>query len=133
MLKNIAKWLSKNKAKIITWCVTGFVLFYMYACESQVRSLNNSKRLVNRAELQAEFNHFIDTADIRFASLDRQDKLRAIILNNALIVMQGQPFNPVGLITAMLSVYGVAQAAKNTSGAIKNARAKRANNKSPTA
>lgn len=127
------KWLSKNKYKILTWCVTGFVLFYMSACEPKVRSLNNTKRFVGRAELQAELNHIIDTADIRFASLDRQDKLRAIVLNNALIVMQGQPFNPVGLITAMLSVYGVTQAATKTTGAIKNARAKRANNKSPTA
>ncbi|MBA7618125.1 hypothetical protein ES703_25446 [subsurface metagenome] len=127
------EWFSKNRYKILTWAVTGFVLFYMYACESQVRSLNNGKRLVNRAELQAEFNYFIDTADIRFASLDRQDKIRAIVLNNALIVMQGQPFNPVGLITAILGVYGVQQAAKNTTGAIKNARARRANNKSAPA
>lgn len=126
------KWLSKNKTKIILWTVTLATLFYMYACESQVRSLNNSKRLVNRAELGAELNHIIDTADIRFASLDRQDKLRAIILNNALVVVQGQTFNPVGIITALLGVYGVQQAAKNTTGAIKNARAKRANNKSAT-
>lgn len=125
-------WLSKNKYKILTWCVTGFVLFYMYACEPKVRSLNNSKRFVNRAELSAELNHIIDTADIRFASLDRQDKLRAIILNNALVIVQGQPFNPAGLITAILSVYGITQAAKNTSGAIKNVKRKRANNKSPT-
>lgn len=126
------EWLKKNHKTIIMYCVTIGVLLYLYACESQVRSLNSSKHLVNRAELQAELNSIIDTADIRFASLDRQDKIRAIILNNAMVVVQGQPYNPVGLLTAILSLYGVTQAAKNTSGAIKNARAKRANNKSPT-
>lgn len=118
-------WLKKNKRMIIAYTVTIGILIYLYACESQVRSLDGSRRLVTRVELQAELNAYLDKIDIRFASLDRQDKVRAIILNNAMIVMQGQPFNPAGLITAMLGVYGVTQAAKNTTGAIKNVRAKR--------
>jgi len=125
-------WLKKNKKTVIAYTVTIGVLIYLYACESQVRSLDGSRRLVTRVELQAELNTYLDKIDIRFASLDRQDKLREIILNNAMIVVQGQPFNPAGLITAVLTLYGVTQAAKNTTGAIKNVRAKRANNKSPT-
>jgi len=125
-------WLRKNRVTVIAYAVTIGVLLYLYACESQVRSLDGSRRLVTRVELQAELNTYLDKIDIRFASLDRQDKLREIILNNAMIVVQGQPFNPAGLITAVLTLYGVTQAAKNTTGAIKNVRAKRANNKSPT-
>lgn len=129
-------WLKENKKTVIAYVVTIGVLVYLYACESQVRSLDGSKRLVTRVELQAELNSYLDKVDIRFASLDRQDKLREIILNNAMIVIQGQPFNPAGLITAAMTLYGVTQAAKNTTGAIKNARAKRnnrANNKPGTA
>lgn len=127
------EWLKKNVRTLIVYGVTIGVLVFVYACESKVRSLDGTNRLVGRAELQAELNTYLDKVDIRFASLDRQEKLRSIILNNAMIVMQGQPFDPVGLITAILTVYGITQAAKNTSGAIKNARAKRTNNKSPTA
>jgi len=127
------KWIVTNKTKLISLVATAGIMFYLYSCESQVRSLENSKELVTRTELTAELNAYLDKFDIRFASLDRQDKIREVILNNAMIVVQGQPFNPAGLITAMLSVYGVTQAAKNTTGAIKNARDKRANNKPTTA
>lgn len=126
------KWIKEHKRTIIMYAVTIGVLIFLYACESKVRSLDGSKRLVTRPELQAELNAYLDKFDIRFASLDRQDKIRALILNNALIVVQGQPFNPAGLITAILSVYGITQAAKNTKGAIDNVKRKRANNKSPT-
>ncbi|MBA7713000.1 hypothetical protein ES703_121995 [subsurface metagenome] len=126
----ILQWLNKNKYKLMIWTITLAVLFVLYACDSKVRSLNNDRRLVNRAELTMQLNHIIDKAGLRFASLDRQDKLRAIIFNNALVVLQGQPFNPIGLITAVASIYGLTQVAKNTGGVIKNARAKRANNKS---
>lgn len=118
-------WLKKNKRMIIVYCVTIGVGIFLYACESQVRSLDGSKRFVTRAELQAELNAYIDRADIKFASLDRQDKFRQLVLNNAMLVVQGNTFNPVGLLTGLLGIYGVSQAAKNTTGAIKNARAKR--------
>lgn len=127
------EWIKNHKRIIIVYAVTCGVLLYLYACESRVRSLNNDKRLVTRAELQAELNALIDKAEIRFASLDRQDKLRQIILNNAMVVVQGQPFNPAGLITAVAALYGVTQATGKTAGAIKNARDKRKNNKSSTA
>jgi len=126
-------WLKKNKRMITVYVVVIGMMIYLYACESRVRSLDGSRRLVSRIELEAELNAYLDKVDIRFASLDRQDKLRAVILNNAMIVMQGQPFNPMGLVTGVLALYGVTQASKKTTGAIKNVRAKRANNKSPTA
>lgn len=125
-------WLKKNKRIVVMYSVTIGVFVFLYACESRVRSLDGSKRLVSRAELNAQLNHYLDTVDIRFASLDRQDKLRSLILNNAMIVIQGNPFNPIGMLTGVLSLYGITQAAKNTTGVIKNVRAKRANNKSPT-
>ena len=124
-------WVKKNKRMIIMYSVTIGVFVFLYACESRVRSLDGSRSLVTRPELQAQLNHYLDTVDIRFASLDRQDKIRAIILNNAMIVVQGNPFNPVGLLTGLLSLYGIQQAGKKTSGAIKNVRAKRAANKPP--
>lgn len=126
------EWLKKNRRSLIVYVITIGTLIFIYACEPRVRSLNESQRFVNRAELEAEFNAYIDKYDLRFASLDRQDKIRAIILNNAMIVVQGQPFNPIGLLTAMLSVYGITQAAKNTTGAIQNVKRKRTSNKSPT-
>lgn len=126
------EWLKKNGRTLIVYGVIVGVLIFLYACESRVRSLDGSKKRVTRSELVTEFNAYIDKYDIRFASLDRQDKVRQLVINNAMLFVQGNTLNPVGILTAILGIYGVQQAAKNTSGAIKNAKRKRTNNKSPT-
>lgn len=127
------EWLKKNGRTLLVYGVIIGVLVFLYACESRVRSLDGSKKLITRTELVMEFNAYIDKYDMRFASLDRQDKVRQLVINNAMLFVQGSTLNPVGIITAILGIYGVQQAAKNTSGAIKDARRKRNNNKSPTA
>jgi len=118
------EWLKTHRTALIGYLTCIAVLLFIYACEPKAKSLTNSGTMVTQPELQEELDHFIATAEIRFASIERQKKLRALILQNALVVVEGQPFNPIGLITGFLALYGTAQAAKNTTGAIKNARAK---------
>lgn len=103
-------WIKKNHKAIITAIVCVVVCFWLYACESQVKSLDGSNRLINRAELQLELDTFIYSAQLRMLSLDKQDALRNIVVENALLVMQGQPFNPVGLLTSILGIYGAVHA-----------------------
>lgn len=124
----IIEWIKKHWTLLIGLLTcTGF-LFYCYACEPKVRSLTDSNRLVNRQELQLELDQYIGMAQLRVVDLDKQEKLRALILQNALVLVQGQPLNPVGIITAIAAVYG-GIAATNTAGkVVKNARAKRKNN-----
>ncbi|GAF86828.1 unnamed protein product [marine sediment metagenome] len=127
------EWLKKNTRVLIVYGVIIGSMVYLYSCESTVRSMENGKRFVTRPELQIEINTYLDRVDIKFASLDRQDRLRQIVVNNAMLIAQGSELNPVGILTGLLSIYGIQQVAKNTTGAIKNARNKRTNNKSPTA
>jgi len=127
------EWFKSHKTALIGYLICIGVMFYVYACEPKTKSLTNNGTLVTEPELQAELDHFIATAEIRFASLERQRKLRQLVLNNALVVVEGQPFNPVGLITGILALYGTAQAAKNTKGAITNARVKRKSNSTANA
>ena len=119
------QWLNKHKTALIGYLICLAIMLFIYSCEPKAQSLSNNGKLVTGAELQLELNHFIDTAEIRFASIERQRQLRALILNNALIVVEGQPANPLGILTGLLAIYGTAQAAKNTKGAIKNGRRKR--------
>lgn len=126
-------WFKKNKRMIIVYAVTIGVAIFLYACESQVRSLDGTRKLVTREQLTAELNAYIDRADIKFASLDRQDKFRQLVINNAMLVVQGNTLNPMGILTGLMGIYGLSQAAKNTTGAIKNVRAKRANKRNDTA
>lgn len=126
------EWFKKNYRTLLIYGVTIGVMLYLYACDSQVRSLDGSRRLVNRSELQQELDTLIAKFDIRLASLDRQDRLREMIVNNAMLIAQGNPFNPIGLLTGIATVYGVTQATTKTVRTVKNGRAKRKANKSTT-
>jgi len=101
------------------------MLFYGYGCEPKTKSLIHTNTLVSRQELQLELDQLITMSQLRMADLDKQEELRAIILNNALILVQGQPFNPVGLLTGIAALYGVTQGGRNISQTVKNTRYKR--------
>lgn len=122
-------WIKKNRTVLITVVVTSLLCVYLYACESKVKSLTEPERLVTRAELQVEMDTFIAQAEIRKANLDRQDAFRSLIIENGLLILQGTPFNPVGLITAIAGIYGVTHGASKVVRAAKKSQAKRkANN-----
>jgi len=104
------QWLKNHWNSIVIALVTTGMLIFMYACESKVESLKDERRLVTRFELQVELEQILSTAEIRVADLDRQDELRAIVLQNALILVQGQPANPVGILTAVAGIYGLLSA-----------------------
>lgn len=122
-------WIKKNTRGIITVLVSVVLCIYLYSCESQVKSLNDPERLVNRAELQLELDQFMSMAQLRMLDLDRQDAFRNIIIQNSLLVAQGQPFNPVGLITAIAGIYGAAHVAtKSTKAVVKAIEKRKVNN-----
>lgn len=104
------QWIKTNHKTIITGIVTIAICLWVYACDSQVKSLDGSGTLVNRAELQLELDTFIGSAQLRMLDLDRQDAFREIIIQNSLLLVQGQPFNALGLLTTIFGVYGVTHA-----------------------
>ncbi|GAI70889.1 unnamed protein product [marine sediment metagenome] len=122
-------WIKKNQRGIITALVTVALCIWLYACESKVRSLDGSGQLINRAELQLELDRFMATAQIRMADLDRQDAFRSLIIENSIVIAQGQPFSLVGLITGIAGIYGLTHATSKVVSAAKKSQAKRkANN-----
>ena len=118
-------WFKKHKTALIGYSICIALMLWLYSCEPKAQSLTNSGQLKTQDELRIELDSFIATAELRFASIERQKRLRSLILNNALVIVEGQPTNPIGILTGLLAIYGTAQAAKNTKGAIKNGRAKR--------
>lgn len=122
-------WIKNNHRGIITGLICIALCVWLYACESQVKSLDGSGQLVNRAELQLQLDRFMATAQMRMADLDRQDAFRTLIIENSLLLVQGTPFNPVGLITAIAGIYGITHGASKVVRTVKKGQAKRkANN-----
>ncbi len=119
------RWLQKHTTIIITTLITIGVCIYIYGCESTTTSLLNHKQSINRQELQLELDQIIGLAQLRMIDLDKQDQFRSIILQNALILIQGQPLNPFGIISAFAGVYGLSQASNKITKTIKNGLKKR--------
>jgi len=112
-------WIKKHLTVSIATMVTLVVLILIYGCESKVRSMYDNQRLINRQELQLELDQFISTVQIRMVDLEKQDQLRTLVLENALILVQGQPFNPIGLLTGFSAIYGLTQVGKNVATGVK--------------
>ncbi len=125
-------WIKKYSTLLISALICIVFFFYCYGCESKVNSLTDRTRQINRQELQLELDQFINMAQLRMADLDKQDELRAIVLQNALILVQGQPFNPVGIITAIAAVYGITQGGSNITKVVAKAKQKRKANNGTT-
>lgn len=119
------QWIKDHWKGLITCLITFGVLIYIYGCESKVRSMYDPTRQINRQELQLELDRFMGLVQVRMVSLDKQDQLRALILENALILVQGQPFNPLGILTGIGAIYGATQAGCNITKTIKTTRNKR--------
>ena len=125
-------WLKKHLSLIIVAIVGCGFMLYSEGCEPKVKSLIAPAQQVNRQELQLELDQIIGMAQLRMADLDKQEQFRAIILENALILVQGQPLNPIGIITAMAAVYGATQGGRNITKVVKEKREKRkVNNGTP--
>ncbi|MBA7621475.1 hypothetical protein ES703_28837 [subsurface metagenome] len=118
-------WIKKNLSILITVLVVISFSVFIYSCEPKVPSLIDGVRLINRQELQLELDQFITLAQMRMLDLDRQDELRAVILQNALILVQGNPLNPVGIITGVAAIYGLTQAGGKVTKTVKTAHHKR--------
>ena len=125
----MSQWIKEHKTILMTVLVTVVFLFYMYGCQVKTRSLTEPNKLVNRQELQLELDQIIGLAELRMIDLDQQEAFRAIILQNALILVQGQPYNPMGILTAIAAIYGIAAGGSNITKVVKNVSNKRkANN-----
>jgi len=121
----MVKWIVKHLSTIIAFLVSVVFVVYMYGCQAKTTSMMRDNQKVNRQELQLELDQIIGLAKLRMADLDKQEEFRAIILQNALILVQGQPFNPIGLLSAIAAIYGIKQGGSNITKAIKTNRVKK--------
>lgn len=103
-----------DKWPTLLGCLIAFSLFfYAYGCESKTTSLLDPQKKVNRLELQNQIEFLLRTGEIRFADLDKQDNLRQLIFNQGLIIAQGNNLNPLGVITTIAGVLGMALGVDN--------------------
>lgn len=88
--------------------MANILLLTLVSCPPTTESLLVDGKKITRPELQLELDTIIGTAELRLADLDRQQQIRDLILNNALIMIETGTFNPFGMATALFAFYGLA-------------------------
>lgn len=110
-------WIRHNQGLFGGIIITLALLFWVYGCESQVRSLVKDK-LVTRSELTVELNsearrleseldNLKELAASRFEELNRKDIMKEKLFEFASIAAKNNSLNPVGIITLCGSLLGV--------------------------
>lgn len=106
-LHNLKVWFGEYWAWWVTLNLCSFILLYAYGCEPKTKSLISADKKVTRIELQTELELFLARAKAGKKDLDRQEQIREIIFNQALVIAQGNQINPVGVITSVLALLGI--------------------------
>jgi len=86
---------------------------WLVSCESQVRSIIDPTKKVNRNELQAEADYTLSLIADRMEDLSRQDELKKLLLQNALLFSEAGTINPYGLIVGIAGILGIGATVDN--------------------
>jgi hypothetical protein len=98
----------KTHIPLVTALIVGVgLIVYQEGCEPTVKSLLDESQYVTREEFNLELDQIAARAAFRMLSFEKQEQLRNIILQNALVLAAGQPLNPIGIITALAAIYGI--------------------------
>ncbi len=106
-IHNIKVWFGEYWAWWVTLNLCSFVLLFAYGCEPKTKSLYESGGKITRAELQTELGLLLARAEAGTKDLDRQDKIRNLIFENAIFIAQGGQVNPVGVVTSIMALLGI--------------------------
>lgn len=113
MSNQIKKLLSNGFPRYLAFIVSLGLILWAWGCPPRCKSISNPAIKVTRPELQIELDTILATAELRFEELETQERVRDILLKNALIAAESGTVNPFGIITAALAVYGIGSAVKS--------------------
>ncbi len=113
MAKKLLDLTKKEIGQIIAIILAAGLLFWAYGCESKVKALNGSLRSVTRAELAMELDLILAKAELRFADLDQQDRIKKVLFDNAMLYAQSGTINPFGVLTTLAGIIGLGATVDN--------------------
>jgi len=103
-MQNLLKLLNDNHWYIIAAVLICGLLFWIYGCQSQVRSIIKPTSKITRAELEIEVDYLLAQARIKLEDLDRQDEIKRLLLEQAAIFSSTGTFNLTGLLNTAITI-----------------------------
>lgn len=106
MFEKITEFVKNNTGVTIGLIAAAISLFWIFGFASRVQSIANPSQKVTRPELRIEVETYLALADIRFAQLDKQDELKNMILEHAMLWATTGQVNPLALGIALQGIVG---------------------------
>lgn len=121
-------WLKKHWLPTAAMCLAAALMLWAGGCAPRVRSPLNNSRKLTRPQLIAELNYTIALFEAAAADLEEQERIRKLILTNALAIANAGTLNPLAILTAIAGAYGVTRAGGDT---VKTIKKHKSTNKTP--
>jgi len=102
--KKILVFCNHNHWYVIGTIILATLSYWLVGCHSKVGSLITPDKMVTRGELQAEIEYLINLAETRKDELNRQDEIKAQLLNIASVISSDGTVNPSGLISLLTTI-----------------------------
>lgn len=109
----IPKVIRHNPAIAIALAIGVVLVVWIYGCQSSTQSLLVADKKVSAMVFAGEVETLLSRAEIGFHDLERQDKIKQLLLEQALLFAEGNTINPVGAITTALGVLGIGAVVDN--------------------
>lgn len=106
-MRKIWAFIRHNSGIVIGIIIIIMILAWCHGCESQVVSITNAPRLVNRAGLELEVDHFLKSAELRFIELDQEDEFKRAIFAAAMEFMSQGKINPLAIAITLGNILGI--------------------------
>lgn len=102
-----------NQALVVGMILALAVAIWAYGCQSSVVSILDPPAKVTRPELQLELDSMLELAKIRFAALDRKDKIKDTFFNAAIQYSAEGSINPIAFALTLGNLLGLSAVIDN--------------------
>lgn len=113
MKKLLETLFNHERYQTISVIACGVLLLFFYGCEPKCKSLIDPELQVTRAELEIEIETIIAKANIGYASLEQQQKLRQFLFEQGLIGATTGTVNPLAIMTNIAALLGLGATVDN--------------------
>lgn len=90
--------------------LTAALMIWAGGCPPRTPSPIDPSKQMTLPQLNVELEHLVKLYELAEADIREQQRIRTLILSNALLIAESGTINPLGLLTAAAGAYGLASA-----------------------
>lgn len=107
MLNKIWKVIKHNHVFVGSLVVCVILTIWFYGCQPQTASPFDPDTKITREQLDIDVKAMADKIALAYMDIQKQEQIRAAILNAGLAYIKGEGLNPIGLVTTLTGILGL--------------------------